>query len=346
MQESWSAAVVNVPVPHAVQMRSLEAVGAVVYSPAEQTARTAVQAAFETTALKVVPATQSAHWRSAVAVPPLVWPWPTGHVVDHAVQEDWPAVAVNVPLAHAAHVRSLEAVAGVWNSPATQAAETATHSVPSSTALKVVPTLQSSQVRSVVVVPTLVRPLPTAQVDQSAHVRSDVVVGSAVLYVSPVHATVRAVHVTLLVAVAAVLMYSRPVQLPTLVHSAALASMLKSVPLWQSAQVLSTVVLPPVRTFCPTAHSVHAAQATVPALAVNDSVQGAQVRSEMSVIAADRPWPGAQKPDPTWHALPSSTLLYVAPKLQSAQVRSTVALPATDSPWPMAQVCQAAQVTL
>ena len=325
VQLDWPAAVVNVPVPHAVHMRSLEAVAGVWNSPATQSVETAVQAASEATALKVVPATQSAHWRSAVAVPPLVWPWPTGHVVDHGVQEDWPAVVVNVPLSQAAHVRSLEAVAGVWDSPAAQSAATAAHSVPSSTALKVVPTLHAAQARSVVAVPLLVCPWPTAQVDQSVHVRSDVVVGSAVLYLPLSHATVRVVHVTSLVAVAAVLMYSRPVQLPTLVHSAALASMLKSVPLVQSAQILSTVVLPPVRTFCPTAHVVHAVQARLPALAVNDSVQGAQVRSEVSVIAAVRPWPASQKPDPTWHALPSFTLLYVAPKLQAAQVRLTVA---------------------
>jgi len=185
-----------------------------------------------------------------------------------------------------------------------------------------------------------------AQVEWGVHTRSVVVVGSAELYVALAHVVVMVAHASSLETVAAAVRYSRPVQGVTPVHAAALVVVLKCVPLVQPVQVRSTVVLPLASTFCPAVHVAHAVQATLSAIGLNDSVQVAQVRSEVSVIAATRPWPAPQKPDPTWHSLPSFTLLYVAPKLQAAHWRSNIAEGVLLWPSPAGQVSQATQASL
>ena len=118
-----SVAVVFVLVPslkwpeaHAVHMRSLLAVAAVVvWKPGPHGALTATHTSPLSTGEYVVPTSQAAHWRSAVAVPAADWPWPAGHVA-HGVHTSVAVVFALVwslkwPEAHGAHSRSLLAVA-------------------------------------------------------------------------------------------------------------------------------------------------------------------------------------------------------------------------------------------
>ena len=103
------------PGAHASHARSLLALAAVLVKvPAPHAALTGAHASPLSTAEYVEPATQPAHWRSADAVPSTDRPEPTAHVA-HAAQLSVASVelvpALNVSGAHAAHVRSLLAVA-------------------------------------------------------------------------------------------------------------------------------------------------------------------------------------------------------------------------------------------
>ena len=105
----------NVPEAHAAHCRSLLAVAAtVVWKPGPHGALTALHALPSLVVENVEPAMHAAHSRSEVAEPNEEWPWPVGHVA-HAVQLSVASVvlvmALNVPGAHAAHCRSLLAVA-------------------------------------------------------------------------------------------------------------------------------------------------------------------------------------------------------------------------------------------
>ena len=103
------------PGAHVSHVRSLLALAAVLVKvPAPHAALTGAHASPLSTAENVEPATQPAHWRSADAVPSTARPEPTAHVA-HDAQLSVASVelvpALNVPGAHAAHVRSLLAVA-------------------------------------------------------------------------------------------------------------------------------------------------------------------------------------------------------------------------------------------
>ena len=87
------------------------------YSPTGHGAPTAAHALPSLDVENVVTPSHAPHWRSAVAEPAAVWPWPAGHV-RHAAHAWLPAVALNSPAAHAAHSRSDDAPgATVWYSP-------------------------------------------------------------------------------------------------------------------------------------------------------------------------------------------------------------------------------------
>ena len=104
------------PDAHVSHSRSLLAVAAVLVKvPAAHTALTVAHVSPLSSVEYDVPATQAAHWRSAVAEPAAAWPWPTPQV-RHAVQVSAAVVlpltsALKVPDAQGAHVRSLLAVA-------------------------------------------------------------------------------------------------------------------------------------------------------------------------------------------------------------------------------------------
>ena len=109
----------KVPVGHGSHTRSLLTVAAVlVYKPGPHGALTGWHAAPLSSFEYVVPATQAAHCRSAVAEPGADWPWPAGHVV-HTLHASLPCVALKVLAGHGEHTRldvSVKAV--VSNSPA------------------------------------------------------------------------------------------------------------------------------------------------------------------------------------------------------------------------------------
>ena len=95
-----------------LHVRSLEVVAAVAWCWPLEHVCTATHAAPLSTVENVVPSTHAAHSRSDVAEPAVLWPELMAHVA-HAAHVDKPAVAVKVPLAQAAHVRSMLAVAAV-----------------------------------------------------------------------------------------------------------------------------------------------------------------------------------------------------------------------------------------
>jgi hypothetical protein len=260
-------------------VRSDEVVGAVTwYWLPLQSAATFAQALSLSAALNVLSKVQAAHCRSALALPALVMPYPAGQVC-HAVQEVWPALEVKVPEAQSSHTRSAEAVATAlryW--PAGQVVPTAAQSVSSLTALNVLPTVQAAHCRSATALPTVNRPCPTAQVfhavqedwpvlevklpaAQSAHVRSELVVALAVVYLPAAQAALTALQ-------------------------AAPLAVVEKYPVWHAAHARSAVALPALVMPSPMGHVDQAAQEVWPALEVNiPAAQSAHVRSELSVAA-------------------------------------------------------------
>lgn len=110
-----------------LQVRSELAVGAAPSYCALVHCVTARQGVPSCAAEYMSPPKHGAHSRSPPAEPPATIPWPTPHT-RHGVQETRPWVAVKVPLAQSAQVRSLEVVAGVTvYVPTPHAGETATH---------------------------------------------------------------------------------------------------------------------------------------------------------------------------------------------------------------------------
>ena len=110
---SLPAVALNVPGGQEAQTRSELVVEALLMNvPAEHGALTGVHAAPPSALEKCVTPLQTLHWRSAVAEPAAVMPAPTGHFA-HTVQDGRPALLLNVPAAHEAHVRSAAAVASV-----------------------------------------------------------------------------------------------------------------------------------------------------------------------------------------------------------------------------------------
>ena len=193
-------AALNWPLAHAVHTRSDEVVGTTLrYSPIAHVALTDVHAAPSLVSEKVVPALQAEHTRSRLAVGSVVSPWPTEQMLQ-STHPALPVVALNWPLAHAAHTRSDETVGMVLRySPIAHAALTGVQAAPSLVSEKVVPAAQAAHTRSEVAEPAAVWPSPTGHVlqathaslpavalkwfaGQEAHVRSDEALAAAVSY--------------------------------------------------------------------------------------------------------------------------------------------------------------------
>ena len=205
------------------------------------------------------------------------------------VQEVWPAVAVNVPLAQSAHTRSVEAVgAAVWYLPAGQADRTAAHAAPSSAALNVVPELHAAQVRSAVAVPAPSCPWPTAQVAQSVQVSVAVVLLLAlVLKLS----SSQAAHARSLEVVAPVWLYPAAHTALVAPHASPESASLKVVPSvhvahWRSELDVGATLSPSPagQVACAAQLSVASTPELAPALKVSEA-QSKHVRS-LEVVAA------------------------------------------------------------
>jgi len=104
----------NLPVAHAVHVRSTLAVAAVEAKPAAQAVLTGWHTAPLSTAEKLVPATQAAHARSVPGVGAVDWPWPTVQLRT-GLQAVLPAAANVVPAGHA--VQTVSAVCPVSGGP-------------------------------------------------------------------------------------------------------------------------------------------------------------------------------------------------------------------------------------
>ena len=128
------------------------------------------------------------------------------------MQASLPTLALKCPAAHAAHVRSLDAVAALsMNSPAAHGARIGVHASPLSAAENVDPTVQGAHWRSAVAEPAVDMPWPTAHVfhatqpslpalvlklpaAHAAHSRFDETPGAFVSYLPAAH-TRMALHV-------------------------------------------------------------------------------------------------------------------------------------------------------
>lgn len=131
-------------------------------------------------------------------------PLPTSHLVHHAVHASLPAVALNVPLVHARHVRSALAVCALsMYMPAEHGALTPWQVLPSLAFEKVEP-VHVAHWRSAMAEPSAVIPDPAGQVRHSAHTPLP-----AVALKEPV---AQGAHVRSLLTVDAASMYSPAVQ--------------------------------------------------------------------------------------------------------------------------------------
>ena len=106
--------------------------------------------------------------RSVVAVPAAARPEPIEHSC-HATHASLPDVALNVPCAQLAHVRSDDTVGAAVSRSDTEHACTAWHDEPSLLVEKVYPAAHAAHVRSVALVPSFARPSPTAQSRHAVH---------------------------------------------------------------------------------------------------------------------------------------------------------------------------------
>ena len=165
-------------------------------------------------------------------------PSPTGHVA-HAKHASLPALALKVPAAHAAHVRSALAVAALsMNVPAAHGALTALHAAPSFTSEYCVRPSHAAHWRSAVAEPGADMPWPMGHIAHATpaslpslalkvpgwhgeHTRLLVVVGAAVAY-SPLAQVAMAWHTRSDVAVAAVAMNWLPPHCLCALHSRSL----------------------------------------------------------------------------------------------------------------------------
>ena len=283
---SFPGVAVKVPAGHGSHTRSLLTVAAVVvYKPGPHGALTDWHAAPLSSVEYVVPATQAAHCRSAVAEPGADWPWPAGHVA-HAVHASFPCVALKVLFTHAEHTR-LEMVVGavISNSPAAHVliswhtlsnasvaavaincvplhVVTFTHAAPLSSSEYDVPTVQAAHWRSVVAEPGVAWPWPTGHVAHAVHAW----LPAEDLNVSKVHEA----HVASLATVAALLMYSPAAHTPrTASHASPLSVAEKVAPATHGAHVRSAVAEPAMDWPWPTAHVLQATHAELPAVALN-----------------------------------------------------------------------------
>jgi len=125
---------VKVPEPQLAHVRSLFAVAsAAVYVPAAQGPLAELHASPLSAPENDAPTSQASHWRFAVAEPACDWPYPTAQLAQ-ATHASLPTELLKLPIAHAAHVRSAEAVGATsLYCPGPQGEVTALHAWPSST---------------------------------------------------------------------------------------------------------------------------------------------------------------------------------------------------------------------
>ena len=225
-------------------------------------------------------------------------PSPTGHF-DQTVQDGRPALLVNVPAAHAAHVRSADAVASVsvcW--PAGHGLRTATHAPPLAAAEKVLPAAHDEHWRSVVPEPELIMPLPIGHFDHDAHNPFP----SAVLNVP----AAQGAHSRSLASVGALLMNSPAAHaLRTGTHAAPPAAVLNVVPMVHAAHWRSAVAEPAAVMPWPAGHTVHGVHVAMPGEAANAPyAHGAQTKSAEGVAGNFVYCPARQRPRTATHAAP------------------------------------------
>lgn len=268
------------------------------------------------------------------------WPVPAAHV-RHAAHELCPALSVKVPAAHAAHTRSLLAVAAFavcW--PAAHGALTAAHASPLSTDENVLPATHGAHTRSVLGVPSTDSPEPTPHVDHAAHCACPALDVNC--------PCAHDAHTRSLLAVAAF-----EVRCPA-AHGARTAEQAPPslrvenvLPTTHGAQSRSAVALPSCSRPLPTPHVFHAAHFSLPRVALNcPAAHVAQVKSAVSVAALSMYCPGAHGSRTAVHAAPLSLPENVAPSEQRLHVRSVVAEPAVSSPEPAAHVDHAVHAAL
>ena len=258
----------------------------------------------------VVPSVHAVHCRSAVAEGVLDAPCPVGQVA-HAAQASVAvtlalALALYVPEAQVAHSRSPETVAATLvYVPAAQAADTALHALPSFSLFQLVPSPQDAQLRSTDAEGVFDAPWPTGHVAQAAQESVDVTLALVpVLNVSDGHA----VHATLLLTVAATLVYVPAAQAEdTAVHAAPLSASEYVVPSSQAVHVRSDEAEGAAVCPWPAGQVAQSAQEPKPAEAVNLSLaQSAQVRSDEVVSSAVSYLPAAHSALNAVHAAPLS----------------------------------------
>ena len=289
---------------------------------------------------KVIPATHVVHWRSAATDPALAWPKPGLHE-DQVVHVLRPGDAANVPDAHTAHSRSLDAVGvAVVYVPVAQTARTVSQVLPPTLPENVEPATQATHWRSAMVEPPTDCPKPTGHVLQfvqlplpevalnwplghAAHARSDEAVGTTLRYSPIAHAELTGVHAA-----------------PSLVSE-------KVVPTMQAAHARSRLAVGSVTSPWPTEHAAQPAQSVLPTVALNWPLAHAvHTRSDEIVGIALRYLPIAHMALTGMQAAPSLVSEKVVPAAQAAHTRSAVADPAAVWPSPTGHVLQATHASL
>jgi len=288
----------------------------------------------------VAPSAHAAHWRSAVAEPAAVMPWPAGHF-DHSVHEGRAALLLNVPEVHAAHVRSAAGVASDFvYSPTLQGRRMSQQRAAPSKGENVSPAMHPAHLRSAVADPAADMPEPTGHVDQrtqlsrpgvavkwpalhDSHTRSDVLVAAATVC-SPALHSMRASA-----------------------HALALSTGENVEPATHCSHCRSLEAVPSCDSPSPAGQVRHAEQLFCPCADENwPSRQVAQTRSFHAVAAIATYCPWAQGSRTASHTCPSHPRLAecVLPVTQAAQVRSAELEPADAVPVPAGHKVHGAQL--
>ena len=268
-------------------------------------------------------------------------PWPAGHVA-HAAQLMRPALAVNVPGAQSAQVRSLLAVAvALVYLPGAQGLLTATHAAVPPLAENVAPLWHGVHVLSAVAEPAA-KPKPAEHVAHAAQLSVAVVPALALalnvpvahawhsrslLAVAPAEVNEPAAHVALTAAHASPLLTDENVE-PT-AHGAH----------WRSDVAVPSAIMPK-----PTGHALHVLHLLLPPVLLNwPGLQAEHSRSLDAVAGLLISLPAAHAALTGLQLAPLSTDENVDPTTQALQLRSAVAEPAADMPVPSAQVLHTEQ---
>ena len=159
----------NMPWAHGAHNMSAVAVAAErIYSPAGHGLRTGVHLSPSLCAENVLPTWHGAQTRSTLAVPSAILPCPTAQFV-HGWHASLPAPVLNVPSAHAAHVKSLVSVAALFmNSPAGHNVRTGVHDSALSRAEKLAPSVHEAHSRFLSAEGVLDSPWPVGHVRHGA----------------------------------------------------------------------------------------------------------------------------------------------------------------------------------